>query len=91
MGIIAYNQMLANMRQRNAEGKGSTFSVTFSKFSGHRDTGGQLVHLESARLASITRRADGSNPALTCILPNGQIRKFHARLVSTFNGQNVVW
>lgn len=84
---------------------GETFSLQYVTVDRKRKTGGKFIDLTEARVnkssivsgQSQTKTTGNKSPnqyenaTRNLVLPNGQIRKCHIRLITMFNGQPVTY
>lgn len=83
--------------------KDEPFDVTYVSANKTKKTGGEFIELKGVRLNKFQKEPRETKTAITkpanetqneirnFLLPNGQIRKAHIRLITTFNGQPVVY
>lgn len=82
---------------------GEPFSISFVTANKSKKTGGEILELENVKLNKFQKQVvkniesipkpanETANEIRNFLLPNGQIRKCHIRLITKFNGQPVVY
>lgn len=84
--------------------EGKPFDVIFVTADREKNTGGEIVEIRGARLATPKREGPiaratkkktaqnhHANSTRNIVLANGLIRKIHIRLIIQFNGKKVIW
>jgi len=81
MGVITLQDALQQM------GSGEPFDITFVKADRKRGTGGQIRNERGA----VQEGIDHANHQRRIKLSSGRIRRVHIRLMTQFNGHNIVY
>jgi hypothetical protein len=105
--IITLKEVLTTMERCDHKGKPIPFDLTCITADRVRKTGGDILELKSASLTRKNkklpryvreigipkkkRQNHWHNQTRNILLPNGQVRKVHIRLIVMFNGNPVVY
>ncbi|UZR95937.1 hypothetical protein [Chondrinema litorale] len=105
MNLITLKKVLKEMERVDEKKRPVPFSICFVTADRIRKTGGKVIELPQVTLTKYdkdlpryARNSPGKrkanhwhNATRNILLPNGQIRKLHIRLIVRFNQQTVIY